>query len=267
MDYVTGTSMGAIVGGLYAAGYSGAEIERLAGGLDWDALLTNAAQLPTITLPEKDDFGRYALEVPFVKGGFQFTSGVIESEELWLKLSELFFPVYRTKDFGQFRRGFRCVATDVISGEPEVLSRGDVVSAVRASMAIPSFFTPVRYQGHRLVDGGIVRNFPVSEVWAMGAGVVIGSNVSAGAYTEATLRSPVDVLLQITSFKDNADFKTQKLLCNVFVNYPLGDYSSGSFSASGPITAIGLARGRVAYAPLRALRDSLDARCGPLPAP
>ena len=212
VDYVTGTSMGAVVGSLYAAGYSGAEIERVAGQLDWDALLTNAAQLRTITLPEKDDFGRYLVELPFVKGKFQFSSGVIESEELWLKLSELLFPYYRTKNFSQFERAFRCVATDVISGEPVVLREGEIVAAIRASMAIPSFFTPVLYNGRRLVDGGIVRNFPVSEVKAMGANVIIGSNVSAGAYTDANLRNPIDVLLQISSFKDNADFIKQKQL-------------------------------------------------------
>ena len=263
VDYVTGTSMGAVVGSLYAAGYSGAEIERVAGQLDWDALLTNAAQLRTVTLPEKDDFGRYLVELPFVKGKFQIASGVIESEELWLKLSELFFPYYKTKNFGQFEREFRCVATDVISGEPVVLQQGEIVAAIRASMAIPSFFTPVLYNGRRLVDGGIVRNFPVSEVKAMGAGVIIGSNVSAGAYTDANLRNPIDVLLQISSFKDNADFIKQKQLCTVYVDYPLGDYGSGSFSAAAPITQLGLKQGRALFPRLKALHDSLDARYGP----
>ena len=266
VDYVTGTSMGAVVGSLYAAGYSGVEIEKIAQGLDWDALLTNAAQLSTITLPGKDDFGHYLVELPVVKGKFQLSNGVIESEELWLKLSEFFFPYYRTKDFTRFKREFRCVATDIISGEPEVLRSGEIVAAIRASMAIPSVFTSVQYQGHRLVDGGVVRNFPVSEVRAMGADVVIGSNVSAGAYTEASLRSPVDVLLQISSFKDNADFKAQKALCNIYVDYPLGDYSSGSFSAAAPITAVGLLQGRSVYPKLKALHDSLDMRYGPAPA-
>ncbi|MBC8083784.1 MAG: patatin-like phospholipase family protein, partial [Hymenobacter sp.] len=181
------------------------------------------------------------------------------------KLSELFFPYYRTKDFGAFQRAFRCLATDVISGEPVVLRNGDIVAAIRASMAIPSFFTPVVYEGRRLVDGGIVRNFPVSEVKAMGAAVVIGSNVSAGPYTDATLRSPIDVLLQISSFQDNADFKNQRRLCDVFVHYPLGTYSSGSFSAAAPITALGLQRGRALFPRLRALKDSLDAIYGPAP--
>ncbi|MBC8084338.1 MAG: patatin-like phospholipase family protein [Hymenobacter sp.] len=264
VDYVTGTSMGAVVGSLYAAGYSGAEIERVANGLDWNALLTNATQLRTVSLPQKDEFGRYLVELPVLNGAFQAPSGIIESEELWLKLSELLFPFYRTKDFAQFPRGFECVATDVISGEPVVLKEGELVAAIRASMAIPSVFTPVRYRGRRLVDGGIVRNFPVSEVKALGAGVVIGSNVSAGAYTEASLRSPVDVLLQISSFKDNADFKDQKKLCDVYVDYPLEGFGSGSFSASGPIMSRGLQKGRAMFPRLKALRDSLDALYGPV---
>ena len=266
VDYVTGTSMGAIVGALYAAGYSGAEIERIGGALDWPGLLTNAAQLRTVTLPEKDNFGRYAIELPFAKGAFQLPNGVIESEELWLKLSELFFPYYRTKDFDQFQRPFRCVATDVISGEPVVLGRGEIVTAIRASMAIPSIFTPVRYQNHRLVDGGIVRNFPVTTVKALGADYVLGSNVSAGAYTEENLRSAVDVMLQISSFKDNTDFKLQKALCDLYVDYPLGDtYSSGSFGASAAIIELGVRQGRALYPRLRALNDSLTALYGPAP--
>jgi NTE family protein len=87
-------------------------------------------------------------------------------------------------------------------------------------MAIPSFFTLVVYQGYRLVNGGIVRNCPAPEVQAMGAGTSSGSNVSAGAYTDGNLRSPVGVLLQILFFKGTADYKAQTLLCNVLVDCP-----------------------------------------------
>ena len=265
VDYVTGTSMGAIVGSLYAAGYSGADIKRVIPEINWSSLLTNAAQLRTITLAEKDDIGRYLVELPFMKGTFGLPTGVIESEELWLKLSELHFPYYQTKDFARYQRGFRCVATDVLSGEPVVLKQGEIVSAVRASMAIPSIFTPVLYQGHRLVDGGLVRNFPVSEVKEMGAGIVIGSSVAAVAFTDASLRSPLDVLLQISSFKDNADFQNQKALCDVYVDYPLVGYSAGSFADAAPITAIGLRQGREAFPKLKRLVDSLDVLYGPAP--
>lgn len=265
VDYVSGTSMGAVVGSLYAVGYSGAEIEQIARKLDWAAVLSNDPSLATVPLPERPEYNRYLAELPLAAGKFQLSKGIIESEELWLTLSELFFPYYRTKSFDQFYRPFRCVATDVLEGEPVVLDQGEVAPAVRASMAIPSVFAPVQYGNRTLVDGGVVRNFPVSDAKAMGADYIIGSNVSAGAYTAANLLSPIDVMLQISSFKDNADFKAQKALCNVLVEYPLGTYTSGSFTAAEPIIAIGLAQGRTLVPRLQALRDSLDRVYGPQP--
>lgn len=262
VDYVTGTSMGAVIGALYSVGYSGVEIEHIATGLDWDALLTNATPLNALPLAEKNEMGRYIAELPFEKGSLRLPGGLVESEELWLKLSELFFPFYRTKNFAEFQRSFRCVATDIISGEPVVLDRGEIVAAVRSSMSIPSVFSPVSYQGRQLVDGGVVRNFPVSEAKAMGADYVIGSNVSAGAYTAENLRSPVDIMLQISSFKDNEDFKQQKAQCAVYVDYPLDGFSSGSFGSAPAIIAKGLLAGRRLYPRLRAGNDSLNARYG-----
>lgn len=266
VDYVTGTSMGAVIGALYSVGYSGAEIEHIATGLNWDELLTNAAPLNTLPLAEKNEMGRYIAELPYEKGSLRLPSGLIESEELWLKLSELFFPFYRTKNFEEFHRSFRCVATDVISGEPVVLNRGEIAAAVRSSMSIPSIFSPVSYQGRQLVDGGVVRNFPVSEAKAMGADYVIGSNVSAGAYTAESLRSPIDIMLQISSFKDNEDFKKQKAQCAVYVDYALDGFSTGSFSSAPAIIATGMEAGRRLYPRLRAGNDSLNTRFGPVAA-
>ena len=103
-----------------------------------------------------------------------------ESEELWLKFSELFFPVYDVKDFSKFSIPFKCIGTDISTGEVIVMEKGEIATAVRATMAIPSVFTAVDYQGRKLVDGGVVRNLPVEDVIDMGADIVIASKVSAG---------------------------------------------------------------------------------------
>ncbi|MFD2719676.1 patatin-like phospholipase family protein [Hymenobacter monticola] len=264
VDYVSGTSMGAVVGALYAEGYTGAEIERIAQAIDWNAMLSNATPLAALPLAERDESGRYIAELPLTRKGLQLPGGLLESQELWLKLIELYFPFYRTKNFDDFERKFRCVATDVVAGQPVVLRQGEIASAVRASMAIPSVFSPVEYQGRRLVDGGVVRNFPVSEAQAMGATYVIGSSVSGEANTQASLRNALDILLQIAFFKDNDDFKQQKARCNLYVDYPLDGFGVGSFSSGPAIIARGLARGRALYPRLRALQDSLDAKYGPV---
>ena len=129
-------------------------------------------------MDEKSEYGKYDVELPWVNQWFRFSTGVIEGQELWLKFSELFRPVYGINDFSKFSIPFKCLATDISTGEAVELDTGDIVTAVRASMAIPTIFTAVEDNGRKLVDGGVVRNFPVRNVRDMGADIVIGSNVS-----------------------------------------------------------------------------------------
>ncbi len=178
IDFITGTSMGSILGGLYAIGYSADSIEKIARGIDWDLLLSNQSSMRSMITDEKSEYGKYDVELPWVNQWFRFSTGVIEGQELWLKFSELFRPVYGINDFSKFSIPFKCLATDISTGEAVELDTGDIVTAVRASMAIPTIFTAVEDNGRKLVDGGVVRNFPVRDVRDMGADIVIGSNVS-----------------------------------------------------------------------------------------
>jgi NTE family protein len=207
IDYVTGTSMGSIVGGLYAIGYSGKEIEKIARGLNWNEILSNRVSLRSIAIEEKADYNNFTIEVPFEDGFFTIPSGAIESQELWLQLSELFFPVYAIKDFNQFERAFRAIAADVETGEVVSLDHGEIINALRASMAIPAVFTAVEIEGRKLVDGGVVRNFPVSEAKDMGAGYVFASNVSQGLMAKEYLTNPLQILMQIIFFKESEDYE------------------------------------------------------------
>ena len=127
-DVVTGTSMGSIVGAMYASGYSADTILKMARKIDWDLLLTNASSLSSLIMDEKDEYGKYAVELPWVNGSFRLPSGVLESEELWLKFNEYFFPVYNIKNFDQLPRSFACVATDVSTGEGVVLKQGELLN-------------------------------------------------------------------------------------------------------------------------------------------
>ena len=133
VDYVTGTSMGSILGALYAAGYSGDSIEKVVRNIDWDILLSNASSLRSLIMEEKEEYSKYAVELPWENHRFQLPSGVLESEELWLKFSELFFSVYNIKDFSKLPRKFKCIAADVSSGEAVVLHKGEIVTAVPVS--------------------------------------------------------------------------------------------------------------------------------------
>lgn len=263
IDYVTGTSMGSILGGLYAVGYSADSIEKITRNIDWDLLLSNQSSMRSVIMEEKNEYGKYDIELPWVNHWFRLATGVIEGQELWLKFSELFRPVYNIKDFSRFSIPFKCIATDISTGEAVVLDSGEIVSALRSSMAIPSIFTAVEYNGRKLVDGGVLRNFPVKDVREMGANIVIGSNVSGPLRSPDQVINPLQVLLQVAFFREAEDTRRQIPLCNIYVQQPLDKFGMGTFGDANAIIDSGMEEGRRLYPRLRQLADSLDAIYGP----
>ena len=257
VDYVTGTSMGAVVGGLYAAGYNADEILEISKTLEWASLLSNEPPLYSLNLKEREEYGHY-FELPLIRGKLALKRGFIESNELWLKLAELYYPYYETDDFSKFDKGFQCIAADVGTGKMVVLKKGNIVNAVRASMAIPSVFTPVEIDGKVLVDGGIIRNFPVENVRNMGADFVIGSDVSGDQSPVDKIQSPLDIISRLPFFNAVKDLEEQKKLVDLYVDYPLENYGTSSFSGAENIVKIGLQKGKELYPVIKRLKDSLD---------
>jgi len=263
IDYITGTSMGSILGALYAVGYPADSIEKIARRIDWDLLLSNQSTMRSMIMEEKDEYGKYDIELPWVNHWFRIATGVIEGQELWLKFAELFRPVYNIKDFHKFSIPFECVATDVSTGDAMVLDSGEIVSAIRSSMAIPSLFTAVKYNGRKLVDGGVVRNFPVQNVRDMGADLVIGSNVSGALRTSEQVTNAIQVLLQVAFCREAEDTRKQIPLCNIYVHQPLEKFGMGSFGEADQIIDTSITEGRRLYPVFRRLADSLNAIYGP----
>lgn len=259
IDYITGTSMGSIIGALYATGYSGNQIEQVTKKLNWDELLSSKPIYKYVGIDEKDEFGQYSAEVGIKDGKAQFATGLIDSQELWLVLNRMFLPVYNVKDFSKFSIPFQCIATDLSNGKDVVLSKGDIVKAVRASMAIPSVFTAVDHDKTKLVDGGIVRNFPVKDVKNMGADIVIGVNLFTGLPDIEKLDNVLDVFYQITQYRDADDLVEEKKLCNLVIEPHLEKYSAGSFDATDSIMDIGNEVGKRYYPYFKKLADSLNA--------
>ncbi|MBL7847032.1 MAG: patatin-like phospholipase family protein [Cyclobacteriaceae bacterium] len=259
IDVVTGTSMGSIVGALYASGYSGKDIENIARSIDWTNLFSNRPPIELINMNEKREFSNYAIEIPVEKGKPKLFSGFIEGEEIWLRFGELFYPVHATKDFAKLPIPFACIATDAATGKAVVLKDGELVKAVRSSMAIPSVFSAVPYKGTLLIDGGVVRNFPVRDAKAMGADYVIGVNLSQGLLPADKLTSPVDMLMQIGFYKDADDFEREIKMTNLLIEPALGDFTAASFSSADSIISIGNETGRKFYPQLKHLADSLRA--------
>ena len=259
IDYITGTSMGAIVGALYASGYSGNDIERLRKDIDFDLLFSNNVPLRTLSLEEKDQYSRFAIELPFINNKIRLTTGVITGQQLSMKFSELFFHVYNVHNFNDLKIPFRCMATDLETGDLVVMDTGNIITALRATMAIPSVFSAVIRDNKKLVDGGLVRNFPVKNVKEMGADIVIGSNVTNGLAKVDKIKNPVDVLTQLAFFREAVDFKEELPLTNIYIHMPMEEYNTGSFGSGNEILEEGIKTGIKYYPIFKKLADSINA--------
>ncbi len=236
-DLVVGTSMGAVLGGLYAMGYSGDTLAQIASQMNWEELLSNKIPLSAIETSERDEFDRYAVELDIYKGKLEFPLGVIEGQELGMTLSRLFYPVGDVSDFDQLPIPFRCVATDIVNGKKQVFKSGNITQAIRASMAIPTIFTPVEYEETLLVDGGVLDNFPVDIAVAEGADIIIGSDVSGGPYSKEELSgSLLNLVFQtgmIQSLRINEE--NQKNTDVLIDHLPHLTYTTGEFNQARAI--------------------------------
>lgn len=229
IDYISGTSMGAIVGGMYAAGYSAAEIETFALEMKWEALFARSADLTYIHPAWRDTEQRFIFELPIEDRKIRLSTGAIEGQQLWNTLNELFLHVHQITDFNELQIPFACVATNVENGEAIVMRDGNLVTAVRASMAIPSVFTVVERDGKKLIDGGVVNNFPVTTAKDMGADYVIGVNVSQGLRPADELTSMIDIIYQMGFYSDARSFAKNKEATDLFIEPELTGYNAASF--------------------------------------
>jgi len=180
VDYVAGTSMGAVVGGLYASGIESDELERLLAELPWDTLFTDKTRRRDISFRRKQDDRNFlsTFHFGFKNGKIQLPTGLIQGQKLELVLGVLTVPVATIRDFDDLTIPFRAVATELISGQAVVLDHGELAQAMRASMAIPGAFAPVVIDDRLLVDGGTAMNLPVEVARQMGADVVIAVDIS-----------------------------------------------------------------------------------------
>jgi NTE family protein len=257
-DYITGTSMGSIVGGLYAMGYSADQIDSIARGIDWSTLLSNEIALNKVAFEEKFYYGRYLIEFPFRNKKIGLPIGLIEGQELTLQLSNMTRPAHEIEDFNDLPIPFACMGANIVTGYPRVISSGLLPEALRASMAIPTFFTPMEIDSSLYVDGGLLKNFPVQEVIDMGADIVIGVSVSSGLESRENLNSMTSILSQAAFITSALDTEEQMKLVNILVLPNLEGFSTASFNASNEILEVGYETGKAYYNQFKQLADSLS---------
>lgn len=247
VDYIAGTSMGSIIGGLYASGMTPEEIEREVLAIDWADALQDKPPRAQLSFRRKNDDLRYIpdFELGVGRHGLRYPTGLRSGQKLGFLLRRMTLPVREVEDFDRLPIPFRAVATDIGTGEMVVLSHGDLARALRASMAIPSAFSPVEIDGRVLVDGGLSDNIPVDVVRAMGADVVIGIDIGEPLLTtEEARRSLFSILAQTLGTLTRANMKTRLEDADLVITPAVADYGTMAFSQSPEILQRGVEKAR-----------------------
>lgn len=244
VDYISGTSMGSIVGGLYAIGYSPEYIEDLVRGIDWTDLLLDKIPRRDLSLDEKSYNEQQFINFPVTKKSVSLPFGIKYGQKISLLLSRLVSPVHQAKNFSEFQTPFLCIATDISNGQSVELTKGDLANAMRASMAIPTVITPITMDGRLLVDGGLVNNFPAKELSERGCDIIIGVDVQSDKdYQISDLNSIVAILDRSASFYRKALNDTARQYIDFYIHPDITGYGVGSFSSFDSILSRGVAAG------------------------
>ena len=256
IDCITGTSMGAIVGGLYAAGYAANEIETVLAGIDWKDMFRDDPPREELPMRRKEDELRFlgGIELGLKDGRIALPRGVIQGQKLQLLLRRLLLSTLHTENFDDLPIPFRSVATDIGTGEKVVFGNGDLAMAIRASMSVPAAFAPIRYRGHLMVDGGIADNVPIDVARAMGGTRLIVVNVGEPLAKDEQLNSPFAIANQMLTalMKRQTDEQLATLGADdVLLTPDLGDLGSADFERAMQAIALGEASAVAAVDQLR----------------
>ena len=239
VDYIGGTSMGAIVGALYASGYSAQELDSIFRVTNFTELIQDNVPRSAKNFYEKDDSERYALSLPFTNFNVSFPQAISGGQNIYNELVRLLFHVKDVQDFSRLPTPFLCIATNVETGEEVLLNRGYLPEAIMASGTFPSLFEPSEIEGEVLIDGGVVNNYPIDEIKAMGADIIIGVDVQHGLSTRESLESATEILLQINNYRTVKDMKKKAQQTDIYIRPEIDDFSVIDFDRSVEIIESG----------------------------
>lgn len=250
-DVVSGTSMGSIVGGLYALGYSPKQLEAVAANIKWSDYFSDSYASIYIPIEQRRLGAGYQLAFPIDSNGIVFPRGVLQGKKIQSLLTLLFTPAQHANTFDDFPLPFRAVATDMETGEAYVFQDGDAHKAIRASMAIPSIFAPVTVkdqlgQEKLLVDGLVVRNLPTQEAFDLGADFVLAVDVGAPLAEKENLTNLINILQQTADFGSIKLNDQQRAMADAIIDPDLSPFSSISYEATDSILQMGAKSARKA---------------------
>ncbi|RPI02872.1 MAG: hypothetical protein EHM72_03050 [Calditrichaeota bacterium] len=231
IDYIVGTSIGGIIGALFASGYTPDEIMKMAREIDWNSVLSDSPQRSTLFLGEKQKRGRAIFQFSLHHGKLLLPEAYTPGQKINKLFTELVLnSCYHASDFSQLRVPLKIITTDMMTGQKIALSSGDLALAMRATIAIPLLFAPVEVDSLVLVDGGVIDNIPVDETRSFGTDIVIAVDTTSPLRTPDHLTAPWETADQITTIMQQERNKEQ--LAKADINISLADFQSISTNTS-----------------------------------
>jgi NTE family protein len=240
VSYVAGTSMGGLVGGIYATGRSPAEVRELINGIDWDQVLSGETPFSDLTFRRKQDAHEVPGSLEFgLRKGLQFPAGFNTGQEVDLILDRVALPYSELASFNDLPIPFACVATDLVSGKPHVFHDGPLALAMRATMSLPGIFSPVRSGDHLYADGGLLNNIPIDVAKEMGADVILGIHLETEPLSPKATLPSYGVLGQSISVMIAANELRSMEQADILVTVPLQKYTALDYDKADAIIKAG----------------------------
>ena len=253
IDYIGGTSTGAIVGALYASGYSAVQIDSIFKATDFVKLIQDELPRSAKTFFEKEEAEKYAITLPFDDFKIALPSSISKGQNVYNLFSKLTSHVNDVEDFNELPIPFFCVATNIETGKETILNKGYLPRAVTASGALPTLFTPVKLGDSLYVDGGITNNYPVEAVRAMGADIIIGIDVQDSLKTREDLKTAIAIMNQVGNYKTIEDMVEKRKQTDIYIHPDITNYSVVSFDDKLKIIENGTQEAKLYFEELKAL--------------
>lgn len=239
IDHIAGTSMGAIVGSLYASGYTGKQLDSIFETINFDQIISDEIPRKAQTYYERRDDERYVVTLPFKDFQVSVPSSLSKGQNVYNLLSQLLSHVKDVNDFNKLPIPFFCVATDIETGKEVILNSGYLPRAVNASGALPSLFAPVEIEDQLLTDGGVTDNYPIEKLRALGMDVIIGVDVQDGLKERQEITSAFDILSQINNFRTIDAMNLKEPKTDIYIAPNIENFSLISFDAGRTIIEAG----------------------------
>ncbi|AEH00663.1 patatin-like phospholipase family protein [Lacinutrix sp. 5H-3-7-4] len=256
VDYVAGTSMGAIVGSLYASGYSGKQLDSIFRSVDFDKIINDNIPRAAKTFYERENNEKYAVILPFNDFEIKLPSALSRGQNTFNLLSKLTMHVNDIEDFSKLPIPFFCIATNIENGQPVILDKGNLPQAIKASGAFPSLFQPVLIGDKLLIDGGVTNNYPIDELRAKGMDVIIGVDVQDGLANRTDLSSAPEILFQINNFRTINDMKVKAPKTDIYIKPDISKFTVVSFDDGPQIIKNGISAAKLKLSQLQKLADN-----------